>query len=108
MTSPSSIPSRMEEIAGNIVRDVAELPDRTSPGDEPETMLVTSNELEAIIKAELASTIQSAQAEEREACAKELDRHRQERLDESLRLLDDKPTDAAVLRAQAFVLRNAA
>jgi hypothetical protein len=33
-----------------IIRDVAELPDRTSPEDQPEMMLVTAAELAAILK----------------------------------------------------------
>ena len=34
----------------SIVRDVAELPDRNSPDDNPEMMLVTDTELRAIIQ----------------------------------------------------------
>lgn len=33
----------------NIIREVAELPDRTSPSDQPEMMLVTSAELKEIL-----------------------------------------------------------
>ncbi|ENV97837.1 hypothetical protein F938_01246 [Acinetobacter bereziniae LMG 1003 = CIP 70.12] len=32
-----------------IIRDVAELPDRTSPEDFPEALIVTSDELEEIL-----------------------------------------------------------
>lgn len=32
-----------------IIRDVAELPDRTSPADQPEMMLVSADELRAIL-----------------------------------------------------------
>lgn len=37
-----------------IVRDVAELPDRTSPEDQPEMMMVTSEELLDIVRVALA------------------------------------------------------
>lgn len=33
----------------SIIRDIAELPDRTSPEDQPEAMLVTSDELRIIL-----------------------------------------------------------
>lgn len=36
-----------------ILRDVAELPDRTSPLDQPEMMLVTRDELEKIVRGAL-------------------------------------------------------
>lgn len=36
----------------NVIRDVAELPDRTSPEDWPEAMLVTADELRAILERE--------------------------------------------------------
>ena len=39
-----------EGLAACIVREVAELPDRTSPEDWPEAMLVTADELTAIIR----------------------------------------------------------
>jgi hypothetical protein len=39
----------VDRFIGNVIRDVAELPDRNSPEDWPEAMLVTSNELRAII-----------------------------------------------------------
>lgn len=38
-----------EEIANQVVRDVAELPDRTSPEEWPEAMLVTCAELHLIV-----------------------------------------------------------
>ena len=33
-----------------IIRDIAELPDRTSPSDQPEMMLVTEDELRVILE----------------------------------------------------------
>lgn len=39
--------------ADRIIQRVAELPDRTSPDDWPEAMLVTSEELRDIIEDEL-------------------------------------------------------
>ena len=40
-------------IAQSIARDVAELPDRNSPADQPEMMLVSADELETIVMANL-------------------------------------------------------
>ena len=45
-----------EEIAALIVREVAELPDRTSPDDWPEAMLVTADELTEIVRSILEGT----------------------------------------------------
>lgn len=45
-----------EALVQKIVRDVAELPDRTSPEDWPEAMLVTSKELAGIIRKALSAT----------------------------------------------------
>lgn len=42
-----------ELIAQSIVSDVAELGDRTSPEDQPEMMLVSADELTAIVMANL-------------------------------------------------------
>lgn len=42
----------MQAIATAIVKRVAELPDRTSPDDWPQAMLVTSEELRHIIMSE--------------------------------------------------------
>ena len=52
-----------------VVRDVAELPGRTSPDDCPEAMLVTAVELRAILE-------NSAAAEEAESLREELERWR--------------------------------
>lgn len=41
------------ETADAIVRDVCELPDRTSPDDQPDMLLVTVEELHAIILSRL-------------------------------------------------------
>lgn len=40
---------RLDAWMSNIIREVAELPDRSSPPDEPEMMLVTSSELKEIL-----------------------------------------------------------
>lgn len=40
---------KVGEIADRVTRDVAELPDRTSPDEWPEAMLVTEKELRAIV-----------------------------------------------------------
>lgn len=39
-----------DAVAARVVQDVAELPDRTSPDDWPEAMLVTADELTAIVE----------------------------------------------------------
>lgn len=46
----------LEKIADRIVLDVAELPDRTSPDDWPEAMLVTGEELHWIVLEALKAT----------------------------------------------------
>jgi len=45
----------VESIASRIVQDVAELPDRSSPDDQPEMMLVSSDELYGIVRECLAA-----------------------------------------------------
>lgn len=55
--SGSDIPSRPSDGGSDIdsiIRDVAELPDRTSPEDCPEAMLVTQDELRVILSRHLA------------------------------------------------------
>lgn len=54
MTEPT-----VEEIVAEIVRDVAELPDRTSPPDEPMMLLVTERELQEIAEIRIATLIAS-------------------------------------------------
>jgi hypothetical protein len=62
----------VDALATAIVRDVAELPDRTSPDDQPEMMLVTSDELRNIILARAAELTQvTAQSVERASPAKD-------------------------------------
>lgn len=41
--------SNLQDKIELIIRDVAELPDRTSPKDWPEALIVTSDELEEIL-----------------------------------------------------------
>jgi hypothetical protein len=41
--------SEFDQFVSSVIRDVAELPDRTSPDDEPDMMLVTADELKVII-----------------------------------------------------------
>ncbi len=43
----------IENVITRVLQDVAELPDRTSPADEPDVMFVTAKELEAILRAHL-------------------------------------------------------
>jgi hypothetical protein len=49
--------AEMSELARRIVKRVAELPDRSSPDDWPEAMLVTGDELAEIIDEEVAEVI---------------------------------------------------
>ncbi len=44
-----------ESVATTVVREVAELPDRSSPADQPDMMLVTAVELRGIVLSALAS-----------------------------------------------------
>ena len=60
--------AREREIAALIIRDVAELPDRTSPADEPHMMLVTMDELSAICVARIEAAWQR-EAEADAECA---------------------------------------
>jgi hypothetical protein len=47
-------PDPVDRLVTCILRTVAELPDRTSPDDWPEAMLVTHEELEAILRIKFA------------------------------------------------------
>lgn len=55
---PSAVDAYMArkraEIIEGVIRDVAELPDRTSPEDWPEAMMVTADELRSILLARLS------------------------------------------------------
>lgn len=64
----TDLEAQAEALAQQVVQDVAELPDRTSPDDWPEAMLVTSEELRSIVSAAL----RRVQAETWEAAAKEV------------------------------------
>lgn len=44
-----TMPFSIMELADRVVLDVAEIPDRTSPDDQPEIMLVKDSELRSII-----------------------------------------------------------
>jgi hypothetical protein len=47
----------LDEIAVHVCREVAELPDRTSPHDWPDAMLVTHDELRAIVLDAVAAVL---------------------------------------------------
>ena len=53
-----------QSLATNIVKEVAELPDRSSPEDWPEAMLVTSHELEDIVLSALCRFVKVEVAQE--------------------------------------------
>lgn len=46
---PDVRPTALHDIVDSIIRDVAELPDRTSPEDQPDVMLVSNGELRDIL-----------------------------------------------------------
>lgn len=53
----SVAPRNRETFSDRVVRRVAELPDRSSPEDWPEAMLVTADELARIVNEELDSIL---------------------------------------------------
>ena len=59
-------PSGNSALVAKIVRDVAELPDRNSPEDWPEAMLVTGDELSDIVNRALAGQAQATQPQAQE------------------------------------------
>ncbi len=84
MTAPTHSPAEVAALVAGIVRDVAELGDRTSPEDRPDMMLVTAEELTNIVTGALEAMLDPAHQEggvasmpvaaavqaEREACAR--------------------------------------
>lgn len=50
----------MSGLIDDIIQDVAELPDRTSPADQPEMMLVSAEELRSILLYHLSDNVQPA------------------------------------------------
>ena len=50
---------RLQDLPEMIVRDVAELPDRSSPEGQPEIMLVTAAELDRIVTDRVAEVAQA-------------------------------------------------
>jgi hypothetical protein len=52
-------PSEFDQFVNAVLREVAELPDRTSPDDEPDMMLVTADELKTIICTRLNEALSS-------------------------------------------------
>lgn len=66
-------------VANAIARDVAELPDRSSPPDWPLAMLVTADELTEIVERHLADALERSEAgrvQGLEEAAKVADAHR--------------------------------
>ena len=49
--------SEFDQFVNSVLNDVAELPDRTSPDDEPDMMLVTAEELGRIIRERLSEAL---------------------------------------------------
>ncbi len=70
MTPPHTLRARLEARIDRIVQRVAEMPDRTSPEDWPEAMLVTSKELHDICADELSEVLtETAPADDLEVAA---------------------------------------
>lgn len=49
--------SEHDQFVNAVIRDVAELPDRTSPDGEPDMMLVTAEELKTILCTRLSEAL---------------------------------------------------
>ncbi|XUM25092.1 hypothetical protein ACRAVF_34055 (plasmid) [Bradyrhizobium oligotrophicum S58] len=49
--------SEFDQFVSSVINDVAELPDRTSPDDEPDMMLVTAEELKTILCKRLSEAL---------------------------------------------------
>lgn len=49
--------SEFDQFVNSVLNDVAELPDRTSPDDEPDMMLITAEELKTILCTRLAEAL---------------------------------------------------
>lgn len=69
MTMPADLSTRAQQCAVQICRDVAELPDYTSPEYQPDVMLCTAEELSIIVERAFAEHASQAVAAERERCA---------------------------------------
>lgn len=52
-------PSEFDQFVGSVINAVSELPDRTSPDDEPDMMLVTAEELKTILCTRLSEALAS-------------------------------------------------
>ena len=53
----------VKQITSNILRDVCELPDRDSPEDNPDLLLVTYQELALIVSREITDHLSAANLE---------------------------------------------
>lgn len=76
--------SGLEAVISDVLRDIAELPDRTSPNDAPDMLIATHDELETILRtaasaliaardaeiAELRARMETVERETGEACAR--------------------------------------
>lgn len=65
----------MTRLIESIIRDVAELPDRSSPDDFPEAMLVTADELQEIIERHVITNATTIEADSGKALQKEVMYH---------------------------------
>lgn len=85
---------RRPDIATRIIQRVAELPDRNSPEDWPEAMLVTGNELQLIIGEEIAPIV-----EETARLVREL-----RRLDEEIKTLREDAERYRFIKRHRLIL----
>lgn len=81
--SPEEIRSDnlVERLVADIIRDVVELPDRDSPDDWPDAMLVTSEELGLIVQRNLSDRIEQLERDGATVSKKEIVRQRDAAMD---------------------------
>ncbi len=60
--SPDDTPEMVNSIVATILRDVCELPDRSSPDDDPNMVLVTLDELDLIVRDAITPRLASTKA----------------------------------------------
>lgn len=105
MTTDATDPAAVDEVAGlisAIVRDVAELPDRTSPADRPEMMLVDAEELSIILERHLATALaETREKREREEAAYQHD------IESCRKSLNGEVEESERLRAELASVRRA-
>lgn len=76
-TTEAELLEAVDRVANDVCRDVCELPDRSSPEDQPSMLLVTTDELHGIVAERVSSflsmRVETERGEAIEECAKLLD-----------------------------------